>query len=440
VSMLTQIAYQLVTLYFIARIGVAATAGVNAAANAVFIVAALTQVLAVSTGALVAQAAGRKDRPDANLVFNQALVLSFVCAIATTVLLAVLTRPYMQSVAPDAAAVAAGTTYIRWVLPGYALLLPLAVLTAALRGIGIVQPTMAIYMLTVLINALLAPILIAGWGTGRPMGVAGAGLATSLSILIGIAVLAAYFQYAERYLAITGKLLRPHLSHWRRLIRVGVPAGGELVLMFLFTSVVYYVIRDFGVSAQAGFGIGSRVLQTILLPGMSIALAAGPIVAQNFGAGNGARVRRTFHTAAIIGSAVMIATAAVVQWRPLTLVGMFDADSLSVDVAVVYLRLMSWTFVAQALIYACTSVFQGFGHTLPVFLSSSVRFAVFAPAALYLSGQAGYRLDHVWQLCLAAAVLQAIAAVWLVRLEFRRSLAPIRTAPSGVALTELRSQ
>ena len=54
--------------------------------------------------------------------------------------------------------------------------------------------------------------------------------------------------------------------------------------MAIFSGVIYWIIRDFGAAAQAGFGIGSRVMQAIFLPAMAIAFAAAPIAGQNFGA------------------------------------------------------------------------------------------------------------------------------------------------------------
>src|SRR4051795_10663017 len=68
----------LIDLYFVSGLGDAAVAGVAAAGNAGFLVNALMQVLGVGTGALIAHAVGRKDRADANLVFNQSLGLAVV--------------------------------------------------------------------------------------------------------------------------------------------------------------------------------------------------------------------------------------------------------------------------------------------------------------------------------------------------------------------------
>jgi hypothetical protein len=67
---------QLIDLYFVSGLGDAAIAGVAAAGNTGFLITALTQVLSVGTQALISHAVGRKDRADANLVFNQSLVLS----------------------------------------------------------------------------------------------------------------------------------------------------------------------------------------------------------------------------------------------------------------------------------------------------------------------------------------------------------------------------
>src|SRR5262245_21571506 len=174
-GMLAQTLYFLIDLYFVAQLGDAALAGVGAAGIGMFVVMALTQTLGVGTMALVAQAVGRKDHADADLVFNQALSLALFCTAGTLVGGYALAGGYMETVGADSATMAAGTTYLYWFMPGLALQYVNVVLISGLRGTGVVQPTMVVQIVTVLLNALLAPILIAGWLTGRPMGVAGAG-------------------------------------------------------------------------------------------------------------------------------------------------------------------------------------------------------------------------------------------------------------------------
>jgi putative MATE family efflux protein len=421
-GMIFQTLYFLVDLYFVAGLGDAAVAGVGAAGTLMFVIMALTQVLGVGAVALIAQAVGRRDQPDASLVFNQSVLLAVACALATLIGGYTLAGAYVGSIAADAATQREGVTYLYWFLPGLALGFAQVVMGSALRGTGIVKPTMLIQALTVLLNTLLAPILIAGWGTGYPMGVAGAGLASSVSIVIGIVLLGAYFLKREKYVTFDSRLWRPQLRVWRRMLDIGLPAGGEFALVFIYMGVIYWVISDFGAAAQAGFGIGSRIMQSIFMPAMAIAFAAGPIAGQNFGAKQGARVRETFVKALLLNTVVMVLVTAFLQWRPEVLVGFFTPEAEAQAVGATFLRIISWTFIAQGVVFTCSGVFQGLGNTMPAMLSSAIRLAVFVPLAVWLAGQPAFHLDEVWYLSVASVWLQGAVSYLLMRHQFKRRL------------------
>jgi len=423
VSMITQIGYQLVDLYFVARISVQAAAGVNAAASAILAIAALTQVLGVGTTALVAQAAGRGRPTQANRVFNQALLLALLVGFLATVLLYSLAGLYLRSIAADRATIAAGAEFLNWVAPGYALFFPWIAISSALRGTGVVRPTVVIYMFTVVVNALLAPVLIAGVGSGNPLGVKGAGLATTVSIALGTLVLLFYAQRRQKYLSISSACMKPRLQIWGQIFNIGLPVGVELALTFVSSAVIYYAIRNFGPAAQAGFGIGSRVQQTILLPGMAIAFAAGPVAGQNFGANKTDRVKETFRTAALMTTAAMLATTVLVQWNPTSVLAVFDVDDSTSSVAVTFLEVMSWAFVAQGLVYTCSTMLQSIGNTIPSLVSAGIRFLVFTIPTLWMSVRPAFRLEHVLYLSTLATLIQATLSLWLLHQEFKRRLA-----------------
>lgn len=439
-GMLFQTLYFLVDLYFVASIGDAAVAGVGAAGTLMFVVMALTQVLGVGAVALIAQAVGRRDQQDANLVFNQSVLLAFVCAGATLVGGYALTGSYVASIAADAATQKAGSTYLYWFLPGLALGFAQVTMGSALRGTGIVKPTMVIQALTVLLNALLAPVLIAGWGTGHPLGVAGAGLASTVSIAVGVVMLALYFLKLEKYVSFQRALWRPQLAVWRRMLEVGLPAGGEFALLFVYMGVVYWVIRDFGSAAQAGFGIGSRIMQSIFMPAMAIAFAAGPIAGQNFGAGHGGRVRETFFKAVLLNTVVMVLVTVLLQWKPEALVGFFTSEADARAVGATFLRIISWTFIAQGVVFTCSGVFQGLGNTRPAMLSSAVRLTAFVPVVVWLSSQSGFQLERVWQISVATVWLQGCVSYLLMRGQFRRRLHAALGVPApAVVVVETQS-
>ncbi|QJR15900.1 MATE family efflux transporter [Usitatibacter palustris] len=421
-GMFLQTLYYFVDLYFVAKLGDAALAGVSAAGTVMFIVFALTQTLGVGTVALVSHAVGRKDRPAANLLFNQSVALGGLMMIITLVGGYALAGVYMTTLGADEATVQAGTTFLYWFIPGLALQFPMVVMGSALRGTGIVKPTMVVQMLTVLLNVALAPVLIAGWGTGHPLGVAGAALATTIAALVGDIVLAFYFVRLEKYVSFDATQWKPRAATWKALLNVGVPSGGEFAAMALFTGTVYWILGGFGTAAQAGFGIGSRVMQMLFLPAMAVAFAAAPIAGQNFGARHFARVRETFRVSAIAGAVVMFLLTIVCQFEGATMARIFTSEPEVIAVTEEFLSIISWNFVAMGVIFTCSSLFQGLGNTWPSLASVSVRVGAYVVIAIWLSRQPGFEMHYLWYLSIATATLQVVISLVLLRMEFRKRL------------------
>ena len=423
-GMVFQTLYYLVDLYFVAGLGDTAIAGVGLAGNVSMVIIALTQMLGVGTVALVSHAAGRKDRPEANLVFNQSVLISAILGVTTLVAGYGLTGVYVRSLAADDAAAAAGASYLYWYLPGLALQFALVAMGSALRGTGIVKPTMVVQVLSVVLNTILAPVLIAGWGTHHPLGPAGAGLATTLSVAFGVIYLWVYFHRLEHFVALDSKQWSVHLPTWKRILNIGAPAGGEMLMIFVVIAAAYWAIRGFGPATQAGFGVGSRLMQAIFLPAMAIAFAAAPVAGQNFGAGHLDRVRETFRSAAWMNCAVMLVLTALCLWRADALVRLFTKDPAVVAVGSTYLQIVSWNFVAAGLAFTASSMFQAIGNSWPSLISSGTRLVTYVAPALWLGSHGNFELTHLWWMSVGGVTLQAIVALVLVAQQFRQRLAP----------------
>jgi putative MATE family efflux protein len=429
-GMIFQTLYFFVDLYFVAKLGDAAVAGVSTAGNAMFIIMAMTQVLGVGTVALIAHAVGRKDQADANLIFNQSLLIAALCGILTLVLGYTGSLAYVGSIAADEATVQAGVTYLYWFLPGMALQFAMVAMGSALRGTGIVQPTMVVQVLTLVINTILAPILIAGWGIGHPMGVAGAGLASTIAIVVGVILLSLYFVRLEKYVSFHKEQWQPRVVVWKRMLTVGLPAGGEFALMFLFTAVTYWALRNFGAAAQAAFGIGGRIMQGIFLPVMAIAFAAAPVAGQNFGARQPERVRETFRAAVKLCTALMFVLMLLCQWRPDVLIGFFSKEPEVIEIGSQFLRIISFNFVLSGVVFTCSSMFQALGNTLPSLYSSATRLITYSVPVIWMTTQPWFRLDHIWFLSVATVVLQTIVSFVLVQKQMRVRLSALGAAPA----------
>jgi putative MATE family efflux protein len=413
-----QTLYFLVDLYFVGRLGREAIAGVGLAGNLTIVVLALTQSLGVGATALMAHAMGAQDRPRAEAVFNQAFVMSSIVGLAFGVVAFTLRGAFARSLAADAATAEQGIRYLTWFVPAMTLQFGLVALGSALRGMGDMKVPTLIQISTVLINIVLAPVLIVGWGTGRPLGVTGAALASLVAIVFGALAFFVYFERPASPVRFRPATWKPDFGLWRQMLAIGLPTGGEFALMAVYLALVYHIIQGFGSAAQAGFGVGVRLMQSLFLPAVAIGFATAPVVGQNFGARLGDRVRAAFGAAALMAISVMALTTMLCQIAPAAMIGAFSSDPQVVAFGAEYLRIISWNFVASGLVFVGSSTMQGLGNTRPALMASSLRLVLFAAPAFWLSRQPYFEMRHVWYLSLASVFIHAVVLMWLVRRQF----------------------
>ena len=421
-SMVVQTLYLLADLYWVGRLGKEAIAAVGVAGNITMVGLALTQMLGVGTTTLISQAAGGKDRPQAELVFNQSFVMSIVIAFALGVVGFILRPAYCDWLSADAATATLAKAYLLWFLPGLLLQFPLVALSSALRATGIIKPAVGFQVFSVLLNIVLAPLLIFGIGPWPRLGVTGAALATFISILVADVLIVIYFEKKYHYLRFRFPLFRPHTKIWEGMLRIGVPAGAEFLLLFVYIVLVYAIIRGFGPEAQAGFGVGARVMQALFLPVVALSFAVSPVVGQNFGGRRADRVRHSVYSAIGIASLMMLVLTLIAFLAPATLIRIFSRDPRVIAFGSEYLRIVSLNFVSAGIVFTTSSVFQGIGNTLPPLFSSMTRLILFALPALLISRTPGFEIRHIWYLSVGSIVLQMCVNLLLLRHELGKKL------------------
>lgn len=428
VTMVFQTLYFLVDLYWIGRLGREAVAAVSIAGNLTFIVLALTQMLGVGTTTLVSHAVGQKDKTRALLVFNQAQLLSMVSGVGFFVIAMALRPWYVTSLSADAETARLASEFLGWFIPAMALQFGLVALASALRGTGNFKPGMVVGTATVILNLLFAPFLIFGWVTGVAFGVAGAAMASFISIAIGVAWLATYLFRAGAYLQFVRADWKPRGHLWAALLKIGLPAGAEFALMAVYLFIVYTISRPFGAAAQAGFGIGLRIVQAGFMPIVALGFGVAPVAGQNYGARLPGRVRRAFMDAAGMAAGVMVVFGVACVLAPEPMVRFFSEDPAVVAVGAEYLRILAWSFVGSGVTFVVSSTFQALGNSVPPLMTSFGRILLVAIPAFMLAGAPGFALRWIWYLSTAAILLQAVVNLWLLRREFAAKLQPVDVA------------
>ena len=255
-----------------------------------------------------------------------------------------------------------------------------------------------------------------------PLGVAGAALASLIAILIAVVLLFLYFERKYRYLRFRQRLMRPQTAMWGKMLGIGLPAGAEFFLLFFYILIVYGIIRNFGPAAQAGFGVGARIMQALFLPVVALSFGVAPVIGQNFGGRHAERVRQTIYSALGLGSVIMLVLALIAHICSSMLIRPFSQDPNVIAFGGEYLQIASFNFIAAGIVFTSSSIFQGIGNTWPPLLGSITRLFLFAVPSVLLSRTPGFQIKDVWYLSVGSQLIQAGIILLLLRWELRRKL------------------
>ena len=178
------------------------------------------------------------------------------------------------------------------------------------------------------------------------------------------------------------------------MLKIGLPAGAEFALMAVYLMIVYAVSRPFGAAAQAGFGIGIRILQACFLPVVALGFAVGPVAGQNFGARQ-SRTREARHFEPARASRRRRCSCSRVRYgsAPRRWCSVFSSDPQVIAVGEEYLHIVAFNFVASGIIFVSSSMFQAMGNTMPSLITSAARILIVAVPVLLLAQTPGFALN-----------------------------------------------
>lgn len=417
-----QTLYFIVDLYFVGRLGDVALAGVSTAGNLFLFVMALTQVFNVGCATLVAHAIGQKKYEHASAIYSHSLFYGLVATGLILFLGYFWGHHYFATLAATLEIQQAGLSYLHWFLPALALQFLLTIISASMRGSGVVKPFMMIQMAALMLNCILSPILITGIGVFEGLGVAGAGFASSLAASAAIIMNMIYIKRNKEILHFNSKLLRPNKQIFKSLLKIGGPAGSEFMLTFLYMAIVYWALSDFGADEQAGFGLGARIMQSLFLPVMAIAFAAPAIAAQNYAAGKMKRVFITYQLTTMATVGLMFLLAVICISIPNIFFHPFSDDPAVIAVAATFLGYVGYNFVPAGLVFACSAMFQAFGNTWPPLLSTFLRVGSFSILLVYFNSQPNMAITTIWILSAATVFFQAMISYAFLRVTLKQRL------------------
>ena len=355
----------LINLYFVHGLGVGSMNAVTWGEQMIGFVFAVAVGVSIGTTALVARSIGAGDRQSAANATRQSLMLGFMLGIATTAVLAVLSRPVLLAMGANHSSLPLGMVYYHWLLFGIVPFFLINVCGAAFRGAGDTRTPLYLLMLLVGVSVLADSTLIWGFGPIPKMGVAGAGLGTFIMRSVGATAFLIALWRAPHHLLTGSDSWRLDLGWAKRLVRIGLPAGMQSGLRTLASSTFVGLLArmEHGPAVVAALSVGLRSEGIAFMPGMAFNVAAAALVGQSLGAQNPNRAARAARAATLQAIWIMTLMGAVFFVFAPQMARALAAPE-AVPFAVAYLRIAAISEPFLAVAMTLTGALQGAGDTM----------------------------------------------------------------------------
>ncbi len=405
-------AYMIINALWVGNgLGANAMAAITVSFPIFFLLMAVAGGLTLASNVLVSQAFGAKDRERLKLVVQNSLVLTGILGVACVLTghLAAERILRLMQTPPDILPMAA--SYLRLLLLGTPFMFGVFYQAAVMRGVGDSKTPLYFQAGSLLVTAVLDPLLMFGWLHFPKLGLNGTAVATLIAQVCAFASIAAYVQWREHLVAPDWRRLRIDLPITWLTLKIGVPSMIQQALVSIGMLFIVGMVNRFGEHSTAAFGIAMRIDQLAFMPAMAIGMAVSTLSGQNIGAQRFDRVNEVFRWGVIVSCGLTAVPSVVALALSQQLIGLFTRDADVVMVGSHYLRVVAVGYLFFAVMFTANGVINGSGHTLATTLFTLITFwVVRVPLGAFLSSRMD-RVDGIWYAVFASLAVGATLSV-----------------------------
>lgn len=413
-SMFLYTALNLVDAFWVGRLGSEPLAAVMTSLFAIWILYSFADLVAVGATALVARHVGAGDLPAAGRVAHEAIVLGTIVSIPFVIVGGFGARAIFTFIGAEPAVVAMGSGYLTICALAAPIIFTTLVLEAIARAAGDTRRPMHILSATLVLNAVLDPFLILGWGPFPAWGVDGAAFATVIAQTLGLVLFVRLFSRAGAPLRIVRMPLRAlRAASLGRILLIGLPTTLSGILFSFVYLWFSSLAARFGTGPLAAIGLGNRIESLAYLTAYGVSVATATMVGQNLGARRPDRAERAAWSAVGIISAFVTVYAVVLAVFRRPILGLFTGDAAVLEAGEEFLLVLALCIPFVGPEVVISGAFGGAGNTVPPTVISLPMSLLRIPLAYLLAIVLGWGPRGIWwTITLTCIVRTVVLAVW----------------------------
>ena len=433
-SMLVQALYNIVDSVFVSRISDEnnnALAAVGYAFPVQNIMIGIASGIAVGVNALLSRALGEKNLKQVNSIALNGLFLTLLGMLLTALFGIFFAEPFMRSQTNDAEVIEYGVTYIRIITIASFGIFGEVLLERLLQATGRTSYTLYTQGTGAVLNMILDPIFIFGWGPIPRMEVAGAAIATVIGQVVAF-LMAIYFNVRKnKEVSLSLRGFKPNGKSIGRILGIGIPSVIVVAIGSLMYSCMNIVLKQFddvraglGLTGSTVFGAYYKLQSFIFMPIFGISNAVIAISAYNYGARKPERIMKTLKLGCLFATAIMAVGVILFLFLPAQLLGFFNPSEDMLKIGVPAMRILSTPFISAGACIIMGSVFQALDKSIYSMINSISRQLVVLIPAAYLLSLSG-NINLVWFSYPIAEVAALIMSIFMMIAVYRKKIKPL---------------
>jgi putative MATE family efflux protein len=406
--------FALVDAFWVAKVSVDAVATVGMTESVITLIYSIAIGLSAAATAMVSRRIGEHDPSGAARAAVQTFIIAGFISIILSLVGVVFAEDMLRLMGGSEKLIAECAGYTKIAFGTNIVILMIFLLNAVFRGAGNASYAMWVLIFSNLLNMILDPFLIFGWGPFPELGVSGAAVATSIGRGLGVIIQLFLLLKGVGIIKITRKHLIVHFATIKKIIELA--AGGTFQYIIASASWIFLmgIIAKSGSEAVAGYTIAIRVIVFTIMPAWGMANAAATLVGQNLGAENPQRAETSVWRTAHFAMLFMLFVSIIYILTAYKIIPFFNADPKVVEAGVLSLRIFSVGYVFFAYGMVISSAFNGAGDTRTPTIINFVCFWLLEIPLGYLMGiNLNMGLEGV---CWAVFISESIMAIVLILL------------------------
>ncbi|WP_209326594.1 MATE family efflux transporter [Pseudoalteromonas sp. PA2MD11] len=405
-----QSAYQLTDAFWVGRLGAEQVAAVSVSMPVTFLVIAIGSGLAMAGAILSAQYMGAGQQDKVNHVAAQTMLMVTITATILGLIGYMLSPYFLTLLGVEDQVFGDALKFMHVSFIGVVFVFIYAMFQALMRGIGQTKVPLYIVSGTVLLNFVLDPLLIFGFGDFSGFGVMGAALATLITQSLAAAIGVWVFLRGRHGIQLKLSSFKPDWQYMKQAFFLGAPGSVELSARAFGLIIMSFLVASFGTHTIASYGVGSNILQMVMIPAMGLSMAVSTLVGQNMGAGNPQRAAQITRLASLWGLLGLTIVGVVAYLFAEYLVAFFIPDDESVIAGgAEFIRVMCLTWGGIGVQLCIVAAFRASGNMLNAMVVSLLSQCVIQfPAAYILSKHTSLGPQGIWYSFAITNVLVAI--------------------------------